>query len=134
MIFPFKRKIKEEPVNTGTRGENLAVKFLKKNKYKVLARNVRPDGHEELDIVCETRDDRVYVEVKTRTGDPNGEWRYGTPATAVTHEKRRHLLSAARAFHAQHPTKKALRMDVIEVYLPDGHDPEIHHIIDAFRS
>ncbi len=127
---------KAEPKSTGARGEELAVQYLKKNKYKILARNIVPDGHEEIDIIAETREERIFVEVKTRTGDPSDEWKYGTPATAVTLRKRKHLLNAARAYNCAHPTKKQLRMDVMEVYLPreQEKEPILHHITDAFRS
>ncbi len=121
--------------NTGARGETLAAEFLRKKGYKIIARNLRPDGHEELDILCESKGYRVFVEVKTRTQNPAVPSRYGTPATAVTHEKRRHLLSAAHAYGEAHPTKKIIRMDIVEVYLtPNGEVAEIHHMEDAFRS
>ncbi len=131
------RRIRREatPENTGARGEKLAAEYLRKQGYKIIAVNIRPDGHEEIDIICETRDTRVFAEVKTRTLDPDGPLNYGTPATAVTQEKRRHLIRAARAYHAAHPTKKAIRMDVVEVYLsPIDGAPHLHHIEDAFRS
>ncbi len=131
----FRREKNEKvPENTGARGEQLAAVHLRKHGYKIIGRNVRPIGHEELDIICETRTVRAFVEVKTRSVSPDGPLKYGTPAMAVTQEKRRHLISAARAYHAEHPTKKMLRMDVMEVYLPAGGAPVLHHIEDAFRS
>ena len=35
----------------GTLGENVAIKFLKKNKYKILERNLHV-SHNELDIIA----------------------------------------------------------------------------------
>ncbi len=131
----FGRKHTEVPESTGARGEALAAEHLRKNGYKIRARNQRPDGHEEIDIVCETRKTRIFAEVKTRTQAPMGPMKYGSPATAVTHEKRRHLINAAHAYNQAHPTKKSIRMDVIEVYLaPDGTLLDLHHIEDAFRT
>ncbi len=128
-------KDKKNTVEVGAQGEKLAADYLRRAGYKIIARNVRPDGHEELDIIAEDKTVRAYVEVKTRTQDPAGPLKYGTPATAVTHEKRRHLISAARAYQADHPTKKMLRMDIVEVYLsPMGSVADIHHMTDAFRS
>ncbi len=130
----FHRKSADKPHDIGAYGEKLTAKFLKKRGYRICAMNHRADGHEELDIVCENKTERVFVEVKTRTGSPDDEWKYGRPASAVTHEKRRHLLSAARAYNIMNPTKKTFRMDVVEVYLPPEGDAVFHHIIDAFRS
>ncbi len=126
---------KKTSVDTGAYGERLAAEQLRRKGYKIIACNVRPDGHEEIDIIAETKEIRVFAEVKTRTQSPDEPSRYGTPATAVTHEKRRHLISAAHAYQTKHPTKKMLRMDVIEVYLfPNGDVAAIHHMEDAFRS
>ncbi len=131
----FRKKVKEERSCTGARGEDIAAVYLKSHGYKIRARNIRPDGHEEIDIVCETHTMRVFVEVKTRTTSGDDPERYGTPAMAVTQEKRRHLFNAAYAYHRLHPTEKTVRMDVIEVRLPaDGGTPDVHHIEDAFRS
>ena len=49
--------------NLGESGEELAVKFLRREKYKILGRNVRTTC--EMDIVCEKDGVIVFVEVKT---------------------------------------------------------------------
>lgn len=80
---------------------------------------------------------RCYVEVKTRRQNPTVPHRYGAPAEAVGNEKQQHLRKAARRYEIAHPTRKALRFDVIEVYLsPDEEPPSvlaIRHLTDAFR-
>ena len=79
-------------VPAGTRGEQLAARYLKRSGYVILARNYRAAGA-ELDLVA--LDDRtlVFVEVKFRAGPG-----FGTPAEAVDHEKRQRIRRAARAF------------------------------------
>src|SRR6202011_4580166 len=53
----------------GTRGENLACQFLRKNGYKILYRNFRGRTGGEIDVVCRDHDTLVFVEVKTRTSE-----------------------------------------------------------------
>lgn len=121
----------------GDLGEAAAAAYLKRSGYRIRARNVQYEGREELDIVAEDRSVRCYVEVKTRRQDPSVPARYGSPAEAVDGEKQLHLRKAARRYGAAHPTRKALRFDVIEVYLsPDAEPPTVltvKHLTDAFR-
>src|SRR4051812_50177551 len=66
----------------GTRGENLACRFLRKNGYKILYRNFKGRTGGEIDVLCRQRDMLLFVEVKTRTrGD------FGRPVAAVDHGK-----------------------------------------------
>lgn len=49
----------------GPAGENLAVKYLKSNQFKILDKNYRCSLG-ELDIVAREKETIVFVEVKTR--------------------------------------------------------------------
>ena len=65
----------------GARGERLAVEFLVRQGYVILARNWRcPLG--EVDVVAREGPTVVVCEVKTRSGE-----QYGPPAAAVTASK-----------------------------------------------
>ena len=117
---------------TGNRGESLAAKFLKKSGYKIKARNyVAKDT--EIDIIAESKTALVFVEVKTRTvGRENP--REPRPASALTQEKQRKIISASRYYTARNMTEKRIRMDVIEVYLgADKTKNKIVHIENAFN-
>src|SRR4026208_217532 len=80
LFFRFVRRSSRSPENLahalGRRGEQLAAKYLRANRYKVLYRNFRARGGGEIDLVCRDRttNDLVFVEVKTRRtrdfGDP----------------------------------------------------------------
>jgi putative endonuclease len=127
-----------QAAKTGRYGEAVAKKQLRKEGYRILACNARV-MHEEIDIVAQNRHVRVFAEVKTRRQKPDAESKWGTPSDAVTHEKRRHLLSAAKAFNATHPTRRTSRMDIIEVYLDPAERERcsvlaVRHIEDAFRA
>lgn len=108
----------------GNRGERLALNYLRKKKYRLLAANYRY-GRNEIDLVMQDGAYLVFVEVKARTGVF-----FGTPAMAVGREKQRHLLLAAQGYMMEHRCEDMpARFDVVEVYLADG---KIQHIVNAF--
>ncbi len=118
----------------GRKGEKIAARFLKKNGYKILDTN-RHQSHNEIDIIALNRDFILFVEVKTRTADGDGELRFGPPGAAVDRKKQMRLLQAAKSYLAQ--SKRSFpqpRMDVIEVYLDpkNGNVFKINHIDNAF--
>ena len=67
--------MKTEKQLQGFAGENMAAKLLQEKGYKILARNWRC-GHLEVDIIAETDDYLVIVEVKTRRARPLGNRRF----------------------------------------------------------
>ena len=116
----------------GNVGENAAAKFLKKSKYKIKERNIHL-SHNEIDIIAEDKQFIVFVEVKTRTRDPNENSPYGVPSSAVDFKKRERLLVAARDYLRLNPTNKQPRMDVIEVWLDQTHKVlQMNHIRNAY--
>jgi len=55
----------------GKFGEDLAVKYLLKNKYKIIDRNIKI-SYKELDIIAKLKEKIIFVEVKTRTSQKFG--------------------------------------------------------------
>ncbi len=49
----------------GNFGENLAVKYLKKRKYKIIDKNIKI-GYKEIDIIAKKKNEFIFIEVKTR--------------------------------------------------------------------
>ena len=119
----------------GKHGESVACKFLKKEGYKILARN-KHESHQEIDIIASNRDYIAFVEVKTRSVDDDLFNPYGTPASAVTPSKQERLISAARSYLRENPTNKQPRMDVVEVYLKKGTKDvlKINHFENAYHA
>ena len=118
----------------GDIGESAAARFLKKEGYKITGRN-RHFSHNELDIIAENKEFILFVEVKTRTADPERYSPYGVPSSAVTRTKQLRLITAARDYLRQNPTSKQPRMDVIEVWLsPKKEVLKINHITDAYGA
>ncbi len=110
----------------GLFGEEQSVAYLQTQGYKIRHRNWR-SGRQELDIVAETDDTLVIVEVKTR--------RVGMlvpPSESVGTTKVRNLVYAANAYVRRFDILKPIRFDVIWVVVGGGKVEKIEHIEDAF--
>ena len=112
----------------GTRGENLACQFLKKNGYKILYRNFKGRTGGEIDVVCRDRDTLVFVEVKTRTRED-----FGRPLDAVNREKRNRIARGGLAWLRLLDNPDILfRFDVVEVIIAEGAEPRLEILQNAF--
>ncbi len=121
----------DEPAHlaAGRWGEQLAVRFLKKKRYKIIGKRVRVGKRDELDIIAQHDNVLVFVEVKTRKNET-----YGRPFSAVNKDKKKHLSRAAIGYLKQKKIEpEFIRFDVIEVIGEIGGEaPEIRHIENAF--
>lgn len=121
-------------------GEDIAADFLKRNGYRIIARNLHI-SHNELDIIAEDSEHLVFVEVKTRSCAYMSDSEFGAAGRAVNFKKRTNTLKAAKNYLYTHQTEKQPRIDVIEVYLIErgerGDVPrllKINHIRNAFDA
>ena len=124
-------------VDIGRLGEDQATRYLKKNKFKIIERNLHV-SHNEIDIIAISKKQRIiaFVEVKARTVDKDLYSPFGTPASAVTKEKQRRTIEAARGYLRSNEKYFDFqpRFDVLEIYL-DREDMKvlkINHIENAF--
>lgn len=117
----------------GNIGERAGEKFLKKNGYKILARNYTAFDA-ETDIIAMKDGTLAFVEVKTRTLG-HLDAREARPASAVNAEKQRKLIRCAKAFMSTNcELRGKMRFDIIEVYLTENEKvAEIKHLISAFN-
>lgn len=111
--------------NLGQAGEEEAVKYLEEKGYKILMRNWKAGKH-EIDIIAETNDFIVFVEVKTRSEDYLLD-----PSEAVTREKQRSIIFAADTFIKRYNIDKESRFDIITV-IKKGSSFHTDHIENAF--
>lgn len=94
----------------GKLGEKVAVNFLKKNKYRILATNFKTKAG-EIDIICTKNKVLTFVEVKTRVGDKKGK-----PYESVKYFKLKHLRSAIYYYLTRFNLfSNKLRADVVSV-------------------
>ena len=129
-MWPFRRH-----TTPGRRGEQLAASHLRRNGYKILARNYRcPAG--EADIIALDASTRgecgteciAFVEVKTKATD-----KYVDPESGVNSRKRRRLARVAEYYLAHHDVgDRPVRFDVVAVVAPPDGRAVIRHTIDAF--
>ena len=106
----------------GKIGEKLAVKYLKKQRYKIITTNFYTNRG-EIDIVAKDGVEFVFIEVKTRCNE-----NFGKPAEAVTYFKQKHMYQAAQYYiYKSNQNIKYIRFDVIELYIKNG-KIRINHI------
>lgn len=118
----------------GKIGEKVAARYLKRHGFHILKKNVHC-GKNELDLVAADKTTVLFVEVKTRTYETAGQADKSRPADAVDVGKRQRTVKAAFDYLHGHPTAKAPRLDVIEVFLDrsDRMRPfYVNHIENAF--
>ena len=110
---------------TGRQGEDIAAAYLSAKGWRIVARNwVCHTG--ELDIVAQSGDTLVFVEVRTRRGD-----RFGTAAESITPAKQARLIELAQTYlQGISLPQPGWRIDVIAVQLGQGL-PQIDHIENA---
>ncbi|MGB9715059.1 MAG: YraN family protein [Thermodesulfovibrionales bacterium] len=113
--------------NLGIEGENIAVKFLEKNGYRIIKRNHKTHIG-EIDIIAQDGDTIVFVEVKTRGNDS-----FGRPFEAVNKRKREKLKNLALQYLKKQGKEIPLRFDVLSIFSSNKGEKEIEHIKDAFE-
>ena len=111
----------------GKSGEAAAVRFLKKNGYKILEQNYRTQLG-EIDIIAKDRQTIVFIEVKTRRS-----LEYGSPKRAVTPKKRRNIsMTALYYLKVNNQSHAEARFDVVTVFSRGG-QIDIDIIKNAFE-
>jgi putative endonuclease len=111
----------------GSKGEDLAIKFLKKQGYTILKRNYKtPLG--EVDIIAREGNTLVFIEVKTRT-----DLSFGYPFESVNERKKHKLKNLALLYMKQQGKEVSVRFDVLSIFYTDKGREQIEHLRDAFE-
>ncbi|HBF44627.1 MAG TPA: hypothetical protein DDY82_00450 [Clostridiales bacterium] len=97
----------------GAKGERLAIKALKKQKYKILGKNLK-NKYAEIDVLAIKKDVLCFCEVKTRTND-----NFGTPAMAVDKSKQKKYREFAQIYLSENSLDCDVDFIVVEV-TPQG--------------
>lgn len=122
--------IKHSKKETGDIGEKYAVKYLKRNGYKIIEQNYsKPYG--EIDIIARDGKNLIFLEVKTRRQDTMTQ-----PYEAVTRSKQQRIIKTAYAYLRDKKIECFCRFDVCEVFV----DPDtlklirVNYIENAFEA
>jgi putative endonuclease len=109
----------------GSEGELLAVNYLRDKNYTILATNWRWQKA-EVDIIAQSNNTLVFVEVKTRSSDT-----FSKPEEAVNDKKQQLLIDAAEAYCEANEIELELRFDVIAI-IHQGNKTIVKQIEGAF--
>ena len=113
----------------GRLGEDLAAEYLKHRGFFISARNYR-SSIGEIDIVAENKYLVLFVEVKLRKENAGY-----SPKEAITYDKKRRLLHAAKNYIYRSHTRLQPRFDVIEIVQKNEADlknADVNWIQNAF--
>jgi putative endonuclease len=99
----------------GADGEQVAERYLRRQRYVILARNYRCRSG-EVDLIALDRRTVVFIEVKTRTQSG-----FGSPLEAVDRRKQRQIRRAAQYYLAENRLQgRDGRFDVVGVWWEHG--------------
>lgn len=110
----------------GKKGEELAVKYLKKQGYKIVTLNYQTKLG-EIDIIALDKNTLVFIEVKSRTSQ-----KYGLPLEAIDKKKQKQIQRVAELYLKQKNLGHLnCRFDIVSIEL-NLQKPNICLIKDAF--
>ncbi|MGD1998386.1 MAG: YraN family protein [Flavobacteriaceae bacterium] len=98
-----------KPTELGRVGEDIAVTYLQKKGFCILARNYR-FGKAEIDVIALKGNRLSVVEVKWRSSAD-----FGLPQSFVTPKKQRLLVYAANHFVQSRDLEVELSLDIIAI-------------------
>lgn len=111
----------------GKSGEDVAVEYLKKKRYKIVNKGFR-FLRGEIDIIAYDGDTLVFIEVKTRKSP-----RFTQPEESVTPAKRKQLRRVAQGYLLlEHIQDVECRFDVLSLTFDELEGYTVNHITDAF--
>jgi putative endonuclease len=114
----------------GQRWERLARRRLEAEGYEILEANYRPQARGcEIDFIAREGGVLCFVEVKGRSGPA-----FGTPAEAVTEEKRRRIVRTAEQYLSRLTKRPDCRFDVVAVVESERGGTEIEILRGAFEA
>ncbi|MBT3168488.1 MAG: YraN family protein [Candidatus Cloacimonetes bacterium] len=116
-----------ENAHLGMVGENLAVSFLKRNGYKILAQNYH-SAYGEIDIVAIGTDTLIFIEVKTRKSNLE------KALSSISNAKQKKIIKTAYCFLQQHPEFEDFptRFDAVAIIQKKDNTFKINHLKNAF--
>jgi putative endonuclease len=111
----------------GRSGEEVALQYLKRKRYRIIKKSFRM-FRGEIDIIAFERQTLVFFEVKTRQSED-----FGLPEESVNEAKQNQIRKVANGFLAKNKLENTeCRFDVISISLDKDRGYSIRHIKNAF--
>lgn len=115
-------------INTGKRGEDLALRYLKKQGYRIIERNFKT-RQGEIDIIACDNDCISFVEVRSRSAD-----NLGLPEDSIDRRKQKQIAKVALAYIKRRRLEdRNCKFDVICVEDANSVSPKVRLIKNAFE-
>jgi putative endonuclease len=113
----------------GRRSERAAAKYLRRQRFRILGRNI-DDRLGEIDLLA--LDDKTLVVVEVRSSETKT---FDELAATVNHDKQRRLTNAILRFVQRRKLwDVGVRFDVLALRWPPGaREPEVRHYRHAFE-
>lgn len=126
-MIVFKKKDHKKAL--GSKGEDIAVNFLKKKGYKIIQRNYRCK-YGEIDIIAKCNNVYAFIEVRTIQAE-----NFGIPQDFITITKTDHISKSALNFIKEESLfDHTCRFDLITITFSHIlREPKIEHIENAFE-
>ena len=105
-------------LDIGRKGEEIAKEYLEKKGYKIIERNYKTK-YAEIDLVAKQKNNLVFVEVRTKTGED-----LGSPEETINKKKLKKLLGNATAYVARIKWQYSYRIDAICIVLKKDYSVE----------
>ncbi|MFC2165570.1 YraN family protein [Acidobacteriota bacterium] len=123
----FRKSKKRVAYELGRSGEEVALEYLHKNKFRIIERGFR-FLRGEIDLIGWDGTTLVFIEVKTRH-----ESSFGYPEESVNLAKRNQLRRIARGYLLKNTLEDVeCRFDVLALTIKYSGSWSINHIKDAF--
>jgi putative endonuclease len=115
------------PFELGKLGEDYALEYLKRKRYRIREKSFR-FYRGEIDIIASDKDTLVFVEVKARYRSDRI-----TPEESVTPKKQQQIRKIAHAYLSVKKLEdQKCRFDVLALRYDDTYGFTVSHYLDAF--
>lgn len=115
-------------INSGKRGESIAVSYLKKQGYKIIEKNYKTKLG-EIDIVADNKGCICFIEVRAKNNQT-----FGLPEETILKKKQLAISRTALTYIKQYKLEeRCCRFDVVSIEDVNSANPEIRLIKNAFE-
>jgi len=113
-------------IETGKKGEKMAIQWLQDRSYRILEQNWR-HGRFEIDVIAEQLMVLQFIEIKTRRTS-----KFGLPEQSVRQNKIQNLINAAEQYLFLNPQWQRIQFNILSILIVQNQPVEYFLIEDVF--